>query len=102
MNTKHTPGPWATPGLNGADRVISATINGKRRTLAAVYGGDDCSISCDERNNNAAFIVRACNAHYGLLAALKLAQRIIANGGRCSGADLDQIDNAIAKATGNE
>lgn len=35
---KGTPGTWDAPGLDGGDAVICVSVNGKRRTLAHVYG----------------------------------------------------------------
>lgn len=64
MTTKatHTPGPWVSPGTDGDDRVVCAAMQGKRRTLAHVYGED-----ADARDANANLIAAAPD----LLAALE-------------------------------
>ena len=64
----HTPTPWISPGTDGGDRVISATITFKRRTIAHVYGKTN-SI----RDANAAYIVQAVNSHEALV---KIATRL--------------------------
>jgi hypothetical protein len=60
--TQHTPGPWETPGTDDGDRVISASIKGKRHTLAHVYGGDDPKLNVHTaatRDANARLIAAA-------------------------------------------
>jgi len=59
--TKHTPTPWETPGVNPDGRMISVKVNGKRRAIATVYSPEDRSE--DERDANGYFIVKACNAY---------------------------------------
>jgi hypothetical protein len=69
--TTHTPGPWkageaawfrgrAHDDTESGKRPITSTAPGARGVIANVYG-----------RANAEFIVRACNAHDGLLEALK-------------------------------
>ena len=61
--SKHTAGPWFADHL-----IVSAEVYGHPDPIAmmAVNGGRG-----DEALANAQFIVRACNAHEDLLAALK-------------------------------
>lgn len=65
MSAQHTPTPWAdaTPSM----MVTSAT----GKTVAMVYGDDPACVADDRARANAAFIVRACNAHDHLVAALE-------------------------------
>lgn len=50
MTTKHTPGPWETPGEDGGERVISyRTKKGKRYTLAHVYDGETANMEANAR-----------------------------------------------------
>ena len=106
MNTKAkpTPGPWVSPGTDAGNRAICAAINGKRRTLAHVYGGDDCSISEQTRDANAAFIVRACNSHDELVAALEFVNKWIAlrsdRGDKFPSQLTNTVSAALAKAKG--
>lgn len=67
----HTPGPWiATEYHDARDNSHGFEIGGhpdhNAGLSACVCSGPDCEA-------NAAFIVRACNSHAELLAALKLA-----------------------------
>ena len=76
MTQKHTPGPWRVdpqPWMGGFDGsiphyLIVGTIGGKtQRTIADVgQWADRPNAEIDAR-----FIVRACNAHEELLAALE-------------------------------
>lgn len=66
MEAKHTATPWKIAGASGT-AVYGATGN----MVAAIYG-DDPQCRADERMiANAAFIVRACNAHDDLVKALQ-------------------------------
>ena len=66
--SKHTPGPWTTPGTDGNERVISAQVKGRFRTIAHVYAPyADKVESVDERDANASLIAAAPD----LLDALK-------------------------------
>ena len=97
---KSTPGPWHTPGLDDGNRVISAEIDGKRRTLAHVYGGDDYRLNVHTaatRDANARLIAAAPD----LLAALKLAdERLEELGQPETGVRRTMIRAAISKAEG--
>ena len=63
-----TPLPWECPGLDAYEYVICASPKGKRRTIAHVYRHTDLGI---KREENAAYIVAACNAYPELVAALR-------------------------------
>jgi hypothetical protein len=66
---RHTPGPWETPGTDGGERVVCATVAGKRRTIAHVYAPYiDHDESGEERDANAHLITAAPD----LLEACKL------------------------------
>ena len=59
-NTKHTPGPWTTPGTDGIDRVICATVKGQRRTIAHAYAPHrDQENAAEIRDANARLIAAA-------------------------------------------
>lgn len=65
-------GPWETPGTDGEERVICyRDKRGKRRTVAHVYGETEA-----ERDARADLIVRAVNAHEGMLEALQAIAQI--------------------------
>ena len=99
----HTSGPWmwTTTGPHMADdytQPYAISEHGKANLIAGVFG--DVQGGDDIAQANAEFIVRACNAHDDLLAALKT---VIANHcpndrvfcGSCSAAR-----DIIAKAEG--
>ncbi len=59
--TAHTPGPWiAVPYLSPKGKALIKSLDGKTITSGPMLTDDD-----------AAFIVRACNAHDDMLAALR-------------------------------
>jgi len=62
MNTKYTPTPWRTHGLD----IYGDTTDGNGLVAVIAAGYPD-----DQRAEDAAFIVRACNAHEELVAAAK-------------------------------
>jgi hypothetical protein len=104
-------GPWETPGTDGEDRVICyRDRKGKRRTVAHVYGETEA-----ERDARADLIVRAVNAHEGMVEALKqarIALRQSSHASYCAAEETDcgcccgltaacvAADAAIAKAGG--
>lgn len=118
----HTPGPWRAEG----DAVLTILPGGATIEIARTNVLQE--LRTDAEYANAAFIVRACNSHYELLEALGAARNVLANSGAESGycmcgdpieghsfgsghalvdshgymADkvIEQIDAAIAKATG--
>ena len=64
---KHTPTPW-TDSMGMAQRpVVTAVTHTADIAAMSLSGGK----SLDEAYANAAFIVRACNAHYDLVEALE-------------------------------
>lgn len=69
MNTKHTPGPWKV-----TDRFEISMDDGDVQPLVATVNADDASVSPEQAESDAAFIVHACNAHDDLLAAVELAE----------------------------
>jgi hypothetical protein len=80
--SQHTPTPWIvqTP-MTGDDLVIEARPGLEYHELARVraphYGQGP---SFDEMRANAAFIVRACNSHATLVAAINDAEIAIREG----------------------
>ena len=98
---KHTPTPWNySSGMVWAGR-------GEEIAVARAARDDEATSPC-ERDANAEFIVRACNAHDELLEALRSivvdADRLIAETPRHALSQpytvlLDQARAAIAKAT---
>lgn len=67
-DNQHTPVPWDTEPTAGHDRHGQSAIYGEDgKDIAIVYDGQA----------NAEFIVRACNSHDDLLAALKGAENCL-------------------------
>ena len=66
MNTKHTPTPWHV-GMRAAERIVYDGT-GWAVANATIYHAEH---EGGQTLANAAFIVRACNAHDDLLAALE-------------------------------
>jgi len=91
---KSTPGPW---GIN---------FNGKCTWTIEQIGGDGQHIGKAERQQDARFIVTACNCHEELLACLKLAVARIelanAEGNNIMSAWLPDAKAVIAKAEGGK
>jgi len=84
LRADHSPLPWRSRDaaiFDGFDRI-------------ATLFGDHCSFETDHAN--AAFIVRACNAHYQMLEALKCAEAILDIEDR--GPTLQKVRAAIAAA----
>jgi hypothetical protein len=112
--SKRSFGPWdlveATP--NHGPYVV----NGYGGTVCDFYcmtdpsapstrnGGTSRPVLFTDAVENAAFVVRACNAHDELLAALKAMRDLAKNTPALQGRDFVslgiQVNNAIAKATG--
>lgn len=108
---KHTPGPWdwMAVSANASGGFHLYLIDAARRKIAALWGG------AEEKQANAALIVRAVNSHADLLAALRAAVKTIASiGGDLEVAapesinantyrdDIARLNAAIVKATGSE
>jgi hypothetical protein len=73
-NAKHTPTPWwvaqsAGPGILAVDAIDPA--DGNLFAVCEIFGINDMREHSPEAEANAAFIVRACNCHNQLVAALK-------------------------------
>ena len=93
MNTKHTLGPWR---VGDAGMTVFGPPNGNPspETIA----------NC-RRSGNAAFIVRACNSHHDLVAALRDAYAhvtLLGSGEQppLSNAEMcNVLGDALAKAT---
>lgn len=70
---QHSPLPWRvdTPNDPDGDRVYG--IANRDWIVADIYQCDDTPLAEDVAEANAEFIVRACNSHADLLAALKIA-----------------------------
>lgn len=102
--SKHTPVPWRVSG------GFNMKVRAGESTEIADCAGDDAPKTASECAANAAFIVRACNAHDDMLAACRSAVVYLheflkgwAGKERREQADHDLIDpirQAIAKATG--
>jgi len=65
MTTQHTPTPWQH-GEGICEHKIYSITRPELDEIARCYGD-----SAKEAHDNAAFIVRACNAHEGLIEALE-------------------------------
>lgn len=93
METKHTPTPWSTSGTK--------VVDGKIVVAQCKFAG---VMSHMQAAHNAAFIVRACNAHEELVAALKEARATIHDLVHQKWNEVEywlgNIDAAIAKAEG--
>jgi len=99
--TKHTPTPWATgAGMHPADQVFN--------TEGAIVA--DCKWTNHDparREENAAFIVKACNEYEGLLQAAKNALQVIEEaeamewekGGAETIPQAEELRQAIQRAT---
>lgn len=76
--SKHTPGPWHAYALRHADKSpvygyqIRDAAHNILATLAEYGMHAGAPLSPVTREANAAFIVRACNAHDDLVAALEM------------------------------
>ena len=72
--TKRTPGPWLLDGDHGYGNLNGTRIRDEKRGyVLSVAIGDVPELNAPA---NAEFIVRACNAHDDLVAALKEAQKL--------------------------
>lgn len=89
MNAKHTQGPYVADGT----KVMHAN---DMDFVADCDSGNPADSLTDAAN--AEFIVRACNAHDDLLAALQALERAIANNEPFTRAEHEQARAAIAKA----
>jgi len=107
MSATHTPGPWRilaqSPYRGGAEICAGDS------TVAVMYrevGYDDWQDvePLPQAEANAAFIVRACNAHEELVKALKASLLAIPDGMLSTNQAhiVQQIRHAIAKAEGKE
>lgn len=87
MDTKHTPTPWyaSTQPEGHFDIMDGPNLN----TATVLCTRFEFSERKDEMHANAAFIVRACNSHEQLVAALQEAIEIIQA--------IDQADNTCSK-----
>jgi hypothetical protein len=93
--TAHTPGPWEIIAMpDGQSDIIGVAETGER-ICEFPYGFTDEKEAAD-----AAFIVRACNAHDELLAVAQMALDLCANMNWNDDALARNARAAIAKATG--
>ena len=102
MNMKHTPGPWAIAASSNPDNGTGwRDIVSTGTVFSPSYVGEAL-------DDDAAFIVRACNSHDDLLAALSDFREWHANNFDDFAPDINAqllcLDNAahaaLAKATG--
>jgi hypothetical protein len=104
--TTHTPGPWK---VDPSTAFNEALISARGVEIGLLY----CSDGADDETElpgiaNAEFIVRACNAHDELVAALQMVQRVVEWDGSLPRPDdvpdayamETQIKAALAKAEG--
>ena len=87
----HTPTPWFVNSSAGDTSIWSRTIDNKIARVGASYRADA----------DAAFIVRAVNAHADLIAALNEARNALTDLNIVRRPILDRIDAALKQA-GNE
>jgi hypothetical protein len=94
----HTPGPWAAEPLTGRGAWIKGTDGGR----AAMSCGQGAHSGEAEANGaaNAAFIVRACNAHDAAYEALVLAVGTLIDVAPHAQGVIQQGQAAIAKMEG--
>jgi len=71
MTTTHTPGPWI---------ATQAFYEGWPRDTYCVETANHICVCHKVKEVDAAFIVRACNSHADLLAALKQIKHTLAHG----------------------
>ena len=91
----HTPGPWT---VNKYSQIITPTREVLLVSGVALPSGNHPKI--EEADANAAYIVRACNAHEELVTALKIAvPELVAYYGKYHFA-VNVCRYAIAKAEG--
>jgi hypothetical protein len=69
MNAQHTPTPWTV--MADGRHIVRNTKDGT--TIVADCGEPSRHFVKEPEKGNAAFIVRACNSHEALVAALKAA-----------------------------
>lgn len=98
----HTPVPWKTNGYEGKLAAAVHSIDGKV-LVCAVQQPLLPSLQPDDQtaHDNAEFIVRACNLHYGLLEALKKTMRTMRlhHGSDCKCSECQFARAVIDKAT---
>jgi hypothetical protein len=98
METKHTPGPWFTKRQGFSTVYVEARLRDGWIQEVAACGPTEAG--SEQQEANAEFIVRACNSHDQLVAALKAARDLIyaevADGGYTAQAAL--IREALAAA----
>jgi glucose dehydrogenase len=90
----HTPLPWKAS--DSGTGIWSANEPLGKNKIIAICSCDAVSRSKDENTANADFILRACNSHYELLAALEACRNIVYRHGQDH--QMDILDAAIAKA----
>ena len=74
-NTPHTPTPWNVETFRQYGEDFNSTLIRAHGFLADAMNEDNVTVACmthmENGPANAAFIVRACNSHAALVAALK-------------------------------
>lgn len=95
----HTPGPWSFHTQPFGDRISGGLDHSIQSEHGVVMLIVPPGIVTDEFEANAAFIVRACNAHDDMLAALKTALHAMQHS-NCDSQAEDVVRDAIAKAEG--
>lgn len=87
MEAKHAPTPWVNIG-----GYITEPVDGETIGEVIYWSGRE-----NEQKANADFIVRVCNAHYQLVAALDQALGVMEDNCRGTGGN-DYSDGAIEAA----
>lgn len=103
MSARHTPTPWHIHRKADASENDLPWIAGHMgRPLAFITHETILREDLERANANAAFIVRACNAHDELVAALKLVQQDVRGETQSCGVvpntTMHVIHRALAKA----
>ncbi len=73
MKHPHTPTPWTIEISSSEDELLIFSAENCVASVPIWHDGDDDDTLRDLSHANAAFIVRACNAHDNLVTTLKLA-----------------------------
>ena len=80
MSAQHTPTPWVmTRSVDRHDGEFDYGIHARDAKVLAEVFGRSASGGVLPAEANAAFIVRACNAHEDLVAALKIASGYVSS-----------------------
>ena len=96
MTVSHTPTPWSIEVSSSEDELLVFSDESCVASVPIWHDEDDVDTLHDQSYANAAFIVRACNAHRDLVASLTLALEALNTARRFRVNDTDSY--AIASA----